>query len=237
MVYGIRIVLLCLLVVFVLPFGLIAGLISPRNPRWNAIFIRPYSRLALPILGIKFTLSGAEHLDLKEPAIIVANHQHRFDIALLMYLLPKRCVILAKSAVMWIPVTGWLFWLWGNIAVRRKDKKNRHAAMKSLAEVLKRRRASLWIFPEGSRYQGTSLNSFKDGAFELAYENNRPIVAIVASPYAHQVKVSAWRSAFINITVLPPIHPKNFADAESLKISCHEKMNILFETYQASDGV
>jgi 1-acyl-sn-glycerol-3-phosphate acyltransferase len=228
MLYGFRVILLfCLVAVFV-PFGLIAGILAPRNPRWNHVFIRPFSRLALPILGLHAEIEGLEHLELNEPSIIIANHQHRFDIALLMYLLPKRCVILAKKSVLMIPITGWLFWLWGNVAVQRRNSKNRYIAMKALANVIKKRRASLWIFPEGSRYQQANLQTFRDGAFELALQNNRPIVPIVIAPYASTVQQSEWISANIKVIILPAVQVSEFESADALKQHCYKKMNLEF---------
>ena len=231
MVYGLRVMLLCLLVLLFLPFALIA-LLQARHTRWNHIFVPQYARLALPVLGIKLDVSGEHHLRTHH-AIFIANHQHRFDIAVLMRLLPRGCVILAKRRVMMIPVTGWLFWLFGNVAVKRKDRKDRHSAMQALAAILQRKEASLWIFPEGKRFQRKQLQSFRDGAFELAVTNNMPVVPITIRPYAKCVNRNALRSAEISVEVLEPLHPADFNSADALRERAWQVMNDCFTKEQS----
>jgi len=42
----------------------------------------------------------------------------------------------------------------------------------------------MWMFPEGTRSKKPELIPFKKGAFQVAVQNNLPIVPLVISPYS-----------------------------------------------------
>jgi lysophosphatidate acyltransferase len=68
------------------------------------------------------------------------------------------------------------------------DRGNSASAIRSLEEAgqtMKRRRKSLWIFPEGTRSSSEqpAMLSFKKGGFHLAVQAQLPITPVVTENY------------------------------------------------------
>lgn len=91
----------------------------------------------------------------------------------------------AKKELKWMPFLGQFMSLSGAIFIDRKDNAS---AIKSVAEagrIMKERRTSIWVYPEGTRTlkEKPDLLPFKKGAFHLAVQSEIPIIPIVCENY------------------------------------------------------
>lgn len=79
--------------------------------------------------------------------------------------------------------------------------------MKKVGEEMKEKKTSLWIFPEGTRYQRDTVMNFKKGAFHLAVQAQVPIVPVVFGNYRNVIdrKNKIYNGGEIRTIVLPPI--------------------------------
>uniref|UniRef100_A0A8B9QI32 1-acyl-sn-glycerol-3-phosphate acyltransferase n=1 Tax=Apteryx owenii TaxID=8824 RepID=A0A8B9QI32_APTOW len=125
--------------------------------------------------GIKMQVWGSEHLNIKEPYVMVCNHQASLDLMGMVEIMPDRCVPIAKKELMYMGTVGWACWLSGIIFINRQKTGD---AIDVITQTLR-----VWIFPEGTRNQGKSMLPFKRGAFHLAVQAQVPIIPIVISPY------------------------------------------------------
>ncbi len=118
-------------------------------------------------------VEGVENVPVKGPAILMINHINFVDPFILIDLLPRNIVPLAKIEVYNYPVIGIFPRLWSVIPVRREEV-DRQAIRKAL-EVLKAGEIIL-VAPEGTR--GTSLQEGKEGVAYIASRSGAPVVPV-----------------------------------------------------------
>lgn len=165
----------------------------------------------LRITRIRVRVEGLELLESRFPCIYVGNHQSFMDMAVFGLHFPVRTVGIAKRAIGWIPLFGWIVVAGGNILINRKRHSQAIASLDLALDHLRHRKASIWLFPEGTRnWRSEGLLPFKKGAFRLAVDAQVPIVAVVCSPLA---PLFSWRNfrirpGILNVRILPPVETR-----------------------------
>lgn len=138
---------------------------------------RLWGRIICWCAGVAVTVEGWERLDPSRTYIFAANHQSQFDIFALQGYLGFDFRWMAKKELFAIPIFGAGMRAAGYISV---DRSRGRQAMQSLNEAAQRIAdgTSVIIFPEGTRSQDGSLQSFKSGAMVLAIKAGVPIVPV-----------------------------------------------------------
>ena len=217
-------------------FALFFYLARPFNPDNNRYLARVISRVGRALLGMKFTITGRENIPTDRPTVVIANHQHNDDLFILGGLLPPRTVTVGKSALVWVPFFGQVFWLGGNVILDRSRSNKAVAAMRATSNAIRHDRKSLWVFPEGTRSRGRGLQTFKKGAFHAAVAAGAPITMVCASQY--QDKTIGWsgRREPVAIQVLPPVETAGLTtdDIPQLVRDCHAAMAATIDSLSAS---
>ena len=156
------------------------------------------ARLALALAGIRYRISGREHVP-ATAVVFCSNHESNVDPPVLFEALHRRLHILYKAELHKFPIMGTVFDVGGFVPIERND---RESAMRSIAlgaESLKAGNSFL-IFPEGTRSRSGQLLPFKKGGFIMAIEAQAPVVPVAisggraamrkGSPIVRPVKVS-----------------------------------------------
>jgi 1-acyl-sn-glycerol-3-phosphate acyltransferase len=138
---------------------------------------RAWSWLVLKSARVRYRATYDDALRPERPAVYVANHQSQFDIPALVLAMPADFRIVAKRALMFVPIFGWVLWLAGFIFI---DRGHRERAIQSLDRAAKRLRrgTSVVIFAEGTRSPDGTLLPFKRGGFVLAIQAGVPVVPV-----------------------------------------------------------
>ena len=100
----------------------------------------------IPTWNIKIT--GAELRKVKQPTLVVANHQSFLDLPL-PYLLPWRMKWVAKKSLLKIPILGWLIAMTGHLMIDRKSMRS-YKELTNLVEPVQQGIPAM-VFPEGTR--------------------------------------------------------------------------------------
>ena len=115
----------------------------------------------------------------------MGNHQTALDVLLLGTIFPKYCSVTAKKSLKRTPFLGWFMALSGTVFIDRASRTSALKAFEGAADEMKRKRQSVFIFPEGTRSHAEEpmLLGFKKGAFHLAIQAKVPIVPVVTGCY------------------------------------------------------
>jgi 1-acyl-sn-glycerol-3-phosphate acyltransferase len=135
-------------------------------------------RLTAVAAGLKIDVSGLEHIDKKGVYIFMSNHLSFIDGPLLFLLIPRPLGVILKKQLFRIPVIGQGMSYLEFVPVNRKGVKQGRQAINRAADLMRRKRYSFLIFPEGTRSRDGRLQSFKRGGFFLAAEAGVPIIPL-----------------------------------------------------------
>lgn len=167
---------------------------------------RLWSRIALPVCGVRVRVRGTEHLEPGRSYIYVSNHASMFDIPVVSAGVPDDLRIVYKRELERIPLFGWGLRMGGYIAV---DRGRSPEARRSLEEAIEKIRngASVFMFAEGTRTPDGKLQPFKRGAFHLAVQSGVPVVPLtINGSYGivpkHSLRI---RSGTVELVFSPPI--------------------------------
>lgn len=156
------------------------GEYSPWAPYDHAHFARRrrilrwvLRTIGFPLLAKLDEVSGLENVPPSGPALLLINHIAFIDPIVVMHVVPRHVVPMAKIEVYDYPVIGIFPRLWGVIPVRRGEVDRR--ALRRAREVLRAGEMVL-IAPEGTR--SPALQRAKEGIAYLATQTGAPIVPV-----------------------------------------------------------
>jgi 1-acyl-sn-glycerol-3-phosphate acyltransferase len=173
-------------------------------------------------------VNGLDHVPREGPAILLINHIAFVDPIVVMHVMPRNIVPMAKVEVYDYPLIGVFPRVWGVIPVRREEVDRR--AIQGALDVLGAGEIIL-VAPEGTR--GTELQRGKGGVAYLASRSGAPVipVGIEGTPGYPALRFSKrWRQGGAQVTFGHPFrfHPGlKRANGEQLRKMADEAMYIL----------
>jgi putative phosphoserine phosphatase/1-acylglycerol-3-phosphate O-acyltransferase len=186
--------------------GIAAGLLNGSRRQAVNLMMSAFGELSTAAAGIDLQVEGEEHLWSRRPAVFIFNHQSGVDMLLMMKLLRRDVVGVAKKELQSHPIFGPMFSFAGIVFVDRANREKAIEAMAPAVDALKRG-LSIAIAPEGTRSPTPRLGAFKKGAFHIAMQAGVPIVPIVFRNALDALPKGATlvRPATVEALVLPPI--------------------------------
>ena len=157
-------------------------------------------------------ITGLEHIDKKQPYVIVINHNSMVDI-LSLYFLPLNFRWVSKREVFRMPYIGQLLLIHGDIAIDRGRGADSMRRVVEDGKLWVSRGVSIAMFPEGTRSKDGEIHRFKQGAFALAKEAGVPILPVVMNGTTEILKPSKlfdWKH-YLQVSVLEPISAEDVA--------------------------
>ena len=211
MLYGLKLLLICMITVPVAFLALLLGLFDPYGNRVHRI-TRVWTRLILAISGVAVKVTGLSQLDPKRQYVFMVNHQSHIDIPVLVQGLSAfQLRWIAKRELLRVPFFGWAMWAAKHITVNRSDRLDALDSLKKAKEQMKGG-ISLVFFPEGTRSSDGSLLPFKRGGLLLAVKTRTPIVPITISGSSAILPKGDWRirGGEIEVTVGAPVAVEHY---------------------------
>ena len=164
-------------------------------------------------LNITTEVIGRENV-LKEPCIIISNHQSTWETLAFQTIFPAHTWVL-KRELLWLPVFGWSLALLNPIIINRGDKLNAiKKVIRQGADRLKRG-ISIVIYPEGTRQPYNQLGVYQNGGSAIAKKTGCSIVPV----YHNAGKLWAKgafikKSGAITLVIGKAISPSNLKPSE-----------------------
>ncbi|GGF17863.1 lysophospholipid acyltransferase family protein [Echinicola rosea] len=188
------------------------------NGIWAKVF---FTGLFMPV-----KVKNRHHLKKHSQYIIVANHFSYLDIPVIG-LMSGDAVFVGKSSIGKVPLFGYMFRKL-HIAVDRASFRSRGETLKRTKEIIDEG-SSIIIFPEGGirSTDPPTISSFKDGAFNLAFEKQIPIIPVTLS-YNHLILPDDNKFLLHYKTVKVVIHAPMIPEGSGkkavadMKSNCHQ---------------
>jgi len=164
------------LLLFGIPVLLVSMLLGARR-----IFLsygRWMMRVGRDILGIHVETTGLDRLDPGTPFIFMANHASYLDGPLLVAALDRHVRVIVKRFVFRIPVLGQGMRFVGYVPLDKGVAGSGRERITRAARLMREKRYSFLVFPEGERSADGTVQRFHRGGFFLALETATPIVPV-----------------------------------------------------------
>jgi 1-acyl-sn-glycerol-3-phosphate acyltransferase len=162
-------------------------------------------RVGRRILGIDVKVTGLDRLDTATPYIFMSNHLSFLDGPLLMTILDRPVRVIVKRFVFRTPVLGLGMRFVGYVPLDKEGAGKRSIAR--AARLIREKRYSFLIYPEGTRSSDGNLQPFRRGGFFLAVECGAPIVPVTIRGTFELMPRGKWlvRKGPVHITFHEPV--------------------------------
>lgn len=171
--------------------------------------VRAWCRMALKACSVPARVTGLEHLDGVDAAILVANHASYVDSVVLMATIPTDFRFIAKRRLADYPLIGTVIRKAGHVTIDKATVAQQLSGADVLARQLREGRQML-VFPEGTFFRRPELLPFRLGAFKAAVESRCPIVPIALRATRQVLPDGTWLFTRkpIEVIVAAPLVPK-----------------------------
>jgi len=141
-------------------------------------FLFAWSWIFSQLTFIRYRFYGRENFRKGQAYIYVSNHTSFLDIPGLCMLIGKEFRPMAKKELLKIPVFGWIA-RGACVIVDRSSSESKKKSLEKLKETLEHG-ISILLFAEGTQNRSKELlQPFKDGAFRIAIDTQKPILPMV----------------------------------------------------------
>lgn len=218
-------VFLLLVILHILVLFVSALMINMKKPmKGRSRYWRTIANLSLPLVfklaRVHIHTSGLEKVPENTRFLLVCNHTHDFDPAVIISELPKAELgfVGKKEICDQLPLIAKIMHKLNGLFI---DRENNREAAKTIVEavrIIKADTASIAIFPEGYTSLDGELHSFRNGAFKIAYKANVPIVVCTLDGVPKIVKNMFIRRTDVYFDILETITPEDFADESTAEL-------------------
>ncbi len=150
-------------------------------------------RVGRDILGISVEALGLDKLDPDTAYIFMSNHASFLDGPLVMTVLDRRVRVIVKRFVFRVPVLGLGMRFSGYVPLDKEGVGSGRKSIALAASLIKEKRYSFLIYPEGTRSWDGAVQKFRRGGFFLALDAVVPIVPMTIAGTHELMPRGKWR--------------------------------------------
>ena len=203
------------------------------KPEKGTGFYRWLIKITLPMIvkfaGVKINSFGVEKVPDNTRFMLICNHQHDFDPAIIYHELPDAEIsfIGKKDILTEMPFVAKAMHKLRCMFIDRENNREGAKTIVNAVKLIKSNEASVAIFPEGYTSPSCELLPFRSGAFKIAYKANVPIVVCVLNNTRSIVPNLLRRKTVVDFRVLDVIYPEQFKDLHTVELAekIHSQMD------------
>ena len=207
-----------------LPFFI--ALVRGENKFKRAFVLKKiWAKFICILVLVKVKVTGRENFPINTTYIVCPNHSSYLDIVLMYQIIPNDFAFLGKAEVLKWPIINLFFKRGIDIPVYRYSIKRAKECI-DLSEIALKKGRSVAIFPEGGMARSKKLRRFKNGAFSLAIQTNKPIVPITFKNNFdlftdHTDFLGVCRPGVAKVTIHKPVKPSSFPEKDLISLRNH----------------
>ncbi len=150
----------------------------PRDTDFFRMLVNGFLKIVFPLLKVKVHTTGLEKIPTDEPFLLVSNHIHDLDPAIIYYAVPNsRLAFIAKREVR--DLFPFVYKALHKLSGLPIDRENNREAAKTIinaTKLLKEKTNSVAVFPEGYVSLSGELLPIRNGALKMATKSQSKIV-------------------------------------------------------------
>ncbi len=151
---------------------------SPRDTNFFRLIVNGFLQMALPLLRVKVHATGLEKIPQDETFLLVSNHIHDLDPAIIYYAVPDaRLAFIGKKEVR--DLFPFIYKALHKLSGLPIDRENNREAAKTIinaTRLIKEKTNSVVVFPEGYVSLSGELLPIRNGALKIATKSQAKIV-------------------------------------------------------------
>ena len=201
---------------------------SPRDTDFFRLLIKGFLQMALPILRVKVHITGLEKIPQDEPFLLVSNHIHDLDPAVIYYAVPdSRLAFIAKREVRDLfPFVYKALHKLGGLPIDRENNREAAKTIINATKLIKEKTNSVAVFPEGYVSLSGELLPIRNGALKIATKSQSKIVVCTLWGTKEIPKNLLRRKTDIYFDVLEIIETSDNKHTVELGDHIHEIMDV-----------
>lgn len=150
----------------------------PRDTNFFRGLVNGFLQMAIPVLKVKVHMTGLEKIPQNERFLLVCNHIHDLDPAIIYYAVPdSRLSFIAKKEVR--DIYPFIYKALHKLSGLPIDRENNREAAKTIinaTRLIKEKTNSVAIFPEGYVSLSGEVLPIRNGALKIATKSQSKIV-------------------------------------------------------------
>ncbi len=195
-----------------------------KERKRSSSFFRFMVKISLPIIiavaRVEISAEGVEKMPEDTLVMMVCNHQHDFDPAVMFAAFPdaKLAFIGKKEIYKTMPFVAKAMHRLDCLPIDREN--DRAAALTIIKAIknIKEGRTSIAIFPEGYVSKSCELLPLRNGCFKVATKAKVPIVVCVVNNTRQIPKNIFRRKTVVEFRLLDVIYPEQFENMTTVEI-------------------
>lgn len=200
----------------------------PRDTNFFRFLVKVFLQMALPILRVKVHVTGTDKIPEDEPFLLVCNHIHDLDPAIIYYAVPNsRLAFIAKREVRDLyPFIYKALHKLNGLPIDRENNREAAKTIISATKLIKEKTNSVAVFPEGHVSLTGELQPIRNGALKIATKSQSKIVVCTLWGTKEIPKNLLRRKTDIYFDVLEIIETSDNKHTVELGDHIHEIMDV-----------
>ena len=208
---------------FILSFAFVSLKSSQdKGSKYYRFVLKVSLPLIVSLARVKINISGIspDEVPKDREMLFVCNHQHNFDPAIIWSVFPDNNIgfIGKKEIYKTMPIIGKIMHKLYGLPLDRENNREAAKTIIGAIKIIKDKKASICVFPEGYTSKTCELLPFRNGAFKIALKANVPIVVCALNGTRKIPKRMIWRGSEVDFSIVDVIYPEQFEDMNTNEI-------------------